>query len=779
MAAETRIALVLTLGLLPMVAQDRLPTLPPAGAAAPFPTPGELVPLRPLTPEDDREGAVPLRYWGKDVIETMEGWSMDDGAVESPDLLLLADHIRFRTATGELEAEGHIRMEGPGLRLRCARLTMNWKLKVGEAWALDMELPPSWFLKSDKVAFHTMKHWDFEKVELSPCPQEEPGWKAQISRLTVDLDHYATIRNLWIWVEGVPTFYYIPWAKYPAKAERTSGLLPVPISFSGPMGASVQIPYYQVLGNSADLTLSPEYFTRQGFLWEGEARWNPEPTHRGSFTGEFIKQRTDGVSRYEFSFKELWQREDGWQFAADINRASDLLLDADYGQGLARLGGTPFDSSLFLGKSFPWFSFSVTSSEQRTYFFPDSTSPLNSTFANSLNPNYANSLTRQVLPSLQGSLYPIPLGQFYLDAGLRIGRLTYKPDLDLLTTPASSLADTYAWERDDAFVRLQGRLGQWGPLRADLETLGRYTRYSHSLDQSYFDVNNATQGSLDYTIKTFQVDAPALDRLLGSARLQLSAPPIGRSFTDVHLFGYEGEVKHVLNPYFAFNATGDTSAEGRIPHFDEVDSQPGVANTAAGERSLEFGVKQHFLGRADLGVPFLDLVRWNISTKYHLEPILLNDGRVQKGWASVDSDLDVEPNSTLRITFRRSSDVTDSDSDQSLSADYKTTDGGHLNLAYYSTGINRLLVPQKGIAVGGMRRLWSDQVRLEFQANYDFRQKLFASSQVALAYMTPCVAYSVRFSHIGIQVPGSLTKEDRLDLVLTLRSLGDLTKATF
>jgi len=555
---------------------------------------------------------------------------MDEGVVESPDLLLLADHITYHAATGEMEAEGHIRLEGPGLRLRCGRLRMDWKRQSGEAWVLDMEIPPSWYLRAAKVSFNTMKHWDFEKVDLSPCPQEQPGWKAQVSRLTVDLDHYATIRNLWIWVGGVPTPDFLPWALYPAKAERTSGLLPIALSFSGPMGASLQVPYYQVLGNAADVTLSPEYFTRQGTLWQGEARWNPEPTHQGSFTGEYIKQRTDDVNRYRFSLKEIWQREDGWQFAADVNRASDTLLDADYGQGLSRLGGTPFDSALYLGKNFPWATFSVSSSEQRTFFFPDASSPANSSFANSLNPAYANSLRRQVLPSLQGSFYPVPLGSFYMDGGIRLGRMTYRPDLELLSSPVA-LSESYAWERDDAFLRVQGRLGQWGPLRADLETMGRFTRYSHSLDSSYFNTANASQGSLDYTINTFQVDAPALNRLLGSARLQLSGPPIGRSFTDVHLFGYQGEIKHVMNPYFAFTANTLTQAEGSIPHFDEVDFQPGVANSAAGERSMEFGVKQHFLGRPGLAVPFLDLVRWKISAKYHLEPILLNDGRILTG----------------------------------------------------------------------------------------------------------------------------------------------------
>lgn len=275
------------------------------------------------------------------------------------------------------------------------------------------------------------------------------------------------------------------------------------------------------------------------------------------------------------------------------------------------------------------------------------------------------------------------------------------------------------------------------------------------------------------------MDGGAQDRLLGSVRLQFSAPPVGRTFDHVSLLGYTGEVKHTIDPYFAFTLNSKSSAEGLIPHFDDVDFSPGVAGTAAGEQSLELGIKQHFFGRSGAGVPFLDLVRWKASVRYQFAPILLNDGRVQKGWGTMDNVIDVEPNDVLRVSFRSSNDITDSEADRSLSADYKAGDGTRFNLAYYSTSINQLLVRQKGVQVGLLQRLWTDRLRLEAQASYDYQRHTFAGSQVAIAYLTPCVATSLRFSHVGLGQPGLVTQEDRLDLVMTLRGLGDLMKYTF
>ena len=65
------------------------------------------------------------------------------------------------------------------------------------------------------------------------------------------------------------------------------------------------------------------------------------------------------------------------------------------------------------------------------------------------------------------------------------------------------------------------------------------------------------------------------------------------------------------------------------------------------------------------------------------------------------------------------------------------------------------------------------------QANYDFgasdRPRGFATSQVALTWVKPCVAYILRYSHVALNtglVAGG--RGDRLDLTVNLKNLGDL-----
>lgn len=738
-----------------------LPPLPLHPRREPAINGADLLTLRPFEASGSRTEGVPFRWSGERVQEGQDLWELEKGLIQSDSVLLLADRIQYRPSTGELVAEGNIRLEAPDLRLRCGRLRMAWRTQIGEAQALELELPPSWILRSNRVSFATFRHWDFESVEISPCPQEDPGWKARLSRLKLDMDGFASFRNARVIVNSVPVLF-LPWAIYPAKAERSSGLLPPSFGYSGTLGASLGLPYYQVLGSSADATIQPQWFSRQGIMWSSEVRWAPEPTHQGALQGQFIEQQDPAARRYRVGFKEVWQREDGWQFAADVNQASDNLLENDYGRGVAGPGANPFDSAVYLGRSFRFLSLAVSGAEQRSFSYPDDPffgSPV------------AASLKRRVAPQFDLRLFPVPLAGLYLDADLRANRFGYKVQVGE-TEPERG----YGWERLDFSTRLHGRLGQWGPFRTDFQLSGRATRYSGTLTSSVFEpgIGTPAAATVESLLEPFKVLGPPATRLLGSGRIQFSGPQLGRSYDGLSAFGWSGDLKHVLEPFWALTKVTRFGRDGELPRFDDLDSRPGVGGSATGEESFELGLKQHVMGRPGPGAAFADLLRWRISARYHATAILLGDGRTKRGWSSLDSDISLEPNDRLRLSFRRSSDLSQGGADTSLSTEYRGRDGSGFNLAAFSSAIDRFQVRQRGIQVGGLQRLWDDRLRVEFQGSYNFDLRDFSNAQAALAYTTPCVAWTLRYSHLALSQLGASGKEDRVDIILTLRGLGEL-----
>ncbi len=756
----------LSLAGLPVLAQG-LPGIP---TPAPFtaPDPALLLPLRPWDLDEGPEAMLPFAYRAERVTALGDIWTFEVGKIESSGLMLLADKITYDRARKVIRAEGNIRLEAPDLRLHCGFLEMDWRDRDGEARDLRMELPPSWTLRADRVTFKGLRTWAFDRVELSPCSEEKPGWTALLSKMDVDLDHFATFRNLRVLVHGVPTHIYLPWGFYPAKAERSSGLLPPDLRFGGALGPGLGLNWFQTLGERADLTLSPIWFTREGLLNGGEMRWRPDPTHSGSFAGQSIQQRSLDERRYRYQLKEVWQREDGWWLTADVNQSSDNLVGVDFGKGVGGLGVPIYDSSVYLGRAFTWGSFSLNLGETRTFFLSkDQGDPFYS-------PDFPASLRRQTLPTAQIRLYPIALGGFYFDGGLSTGRFVYKID-GTDTVPGV----TYPWTRSDAHLRFYGRLGQVGPFRVDTEFLGRATQYGATLESAVFtpETGGALDPNASAAFDPFRVKGDGTRRLLASGHIRFSGPQLGRVFEHFSLFGYTGELKHVVEPFFGYTTTGPFSEAARVPRFDALDARPGANDSASGEQSIEVGLKQHFFGRSNRLDAFTDLVRWKISTRYYVKPVLLSDGRVKQGWASLDSDVDAEPNDKLRLSFHRSSDLTEGGADQSLTADVATSKDSRLSFSLFSTSLNRFLIRQQGLQVGGLQRFWDDRMRLEFAVNYDWRNKYFTSSQVGLAYVEPCVAYTLRYTHIQLPgVPMAGRRQDQVDFIISLKTLGELVK---
>ena len=763
-----------------------------------------LYPQRPAS--GDYKNQTTLQWRGESVQENGPMLILTNGVVELEDprggnVILMADSIDYNRFDQSIKASGAVRLEHSEFRMRCHSLEMKMIksgdtiIPSGDAWGVTFELPPSWTLNSNHVYFvsylgdslgllgkltgggkaNRTTEFHFKEVSVSPCPQENPGWMAETSLLTLKtgaydnssgIHGYATLKNIVLKIGPVPIMW-MPWIFFPARVERSPGLLLPALGYNSRLGVTLGVSYYQPLGQTADFTLSPTLYSREGVMWGGEARWAPELTHKGEVRAEYIRPRSTGEVRYRVNLYEIWDLENGWYVRADINHASDILMDAEFGRmPSVPLGKPTFDSSLYVGKDFKWAAFSLYASDKRIFFRPDD--PF-------YNPNFPGAMQTIKMPEGQLQLYPITIGNFFLDGSARIGRLGYNFDVG-----EDSPTMNYYWSRADYQLRFRGRLGQLGLLRADLYMGARLTQYSAVLTDSFLnngvldEEGEAPSNPTDNPdFDPFRVDGPATQRWLSSNRLQFSTPQMGRSFLNLKVGRYSGDIKHILEPIIAFNLNSKNGLVGVFPRFDDVDTHPGVENSAVGERSVEFGLKQHLFGRPDSTSMYASLVRYRLSFKYYLDPIISPNGRIRRGFASSNSEIDVEPSRIFRLTFKRALD-SEGNTDTFVSAHIGTDEWSRLNLTFFTSGLNPLLVRQRGIRIGGLRRLWDDKLRFQFEVNYDLERRTFSYSQVALAYVGPCVAYSVRYNHLFLMGLSNLRKEDRVDFALNLRNLGEL-----
>lgn len=228
---------------------------------------------------------------------------------------------------------------------------------------------------------------------VTPCKCssfEEPAIYGFSSRnAEIDVGDYITLQGATIDVFDIPTFY-IPWMKLPIKGKRSSGFLYPNGYVSSNAGQAFSIPFFLVLGDHADSTLTYENFSLRGSRFSAEMRGQLLDDSQIYASGQYISDRTyhndwvknnalidqaiagtsDPVQKQIFeSYRgtdqdQRWYAENSFQlpiledlffkgngqFVSDNNYLSDFALSTSVDPTAAVFGNTSASSRRFLNQ---------------------------------------------------------------------------------------------------------------------------------------------------------------------------------------------------------------------------------------------------------------------------------------------------------------------------------------------------------------------------------------------------------------------------------------------
>ena len=261
--------------------------------------------------------------------------------------VLEADQVVYDRATNRVRARGHARLtEADGRETYAETIELTDDLKQGFVDSLRVETPEQTYMsaaRAEKDGPTTV----FDRGVYTACkPCEDaskpPLWRVRAKRIIHDADekniYYqdASLEFL-----GVP-IAYVPFFSAPdPSVKRRSGILSPTFLYKSQLGYGAGLPIYWAIQPNIDLTFTPSFLTKQGFM--GELDWR----HRldnGSYS-----VRVDGVwqsnrslfapppygagdrtfrgavsSVGDFAINERWKY--GW----DITVMSDRYFQQDY-----------------------------------------------------------------------------------------------------------------------------------------------------------------------------------------------------------------------------------------------------------------------------------------------------------------------------------------------------------------------------------------------------------------------------------------------------------------
>ncbi len=190
-----------------------------------------------------------------------------------------ADRVIYDRNTKRVRAEGNARItEANGTVITGTRFDLDEGFKNGFIDSLRVESADRTRFTAPRAERTEGQAMVFERgiyTACEPCkdsPDKPPLWQVRSARIIHDAGEkmvYYEGSQIEFW--GVP-IAYIPYFSAPdATVKRKSGFLTPHYISTGALGYGVSVPYFWNIAPNYDLTLTPTFLTRQGFL--GVAEW--------------------------------------------------------------------------------------------------------------------------------------------------------------------------------------------------------------------------------------------------------------------------------------------------------------------------------------------------------------------------------------------------------------------------------------------------------------------------------------------------------------------------
>ncbi len=532
-----------------------------AGLAAqtPEPTPTPPSAPQPPTPDPNRiTFELPLgeeRGGGKiagaaDRLETVgENEAMLEGSVEIRlrDLTFRAERVVLHRDSMTLEAEGDVVFDQGPRRIAASRVDFDLATRTGTFWNAAAYVEPDYYFSGAVVAKTGDQTYEIRDGVFTSCTGDPtPDWSLKTSRADVEIGGYAHVRNARVRIKKMPILYW-PYMIWPAKPDRTSGLLIPNIGYSQQRGAYLGLAYYQVLGPSADATLFLDGYA-EGFAGAGtEVRWRPSGGSQGKSTFYLLRDsdrdEVEWRGRFEHTSNDL---PFGLRGLVSFEDYSDFEFFRQFERAESVNTRRFLYSNAFLSGTWGAQSLNLLVDQRETFLGLDA------------------STTQSQLPEVAYRLTKLKLGEsnFYLSLDSTASYLKTE-------TPTTG---EVGYGRFDLAPKLTLplRVAPW--LSLALSAGGRATWWGESLAESRVD---PVTGTVDFFCGEDPADpdrpycGEAIDRVYPALGVDLIGPSVSRVFEKP--LGRFSKFKHLIEPRWSYSYLGDFEEQQRVPRFDEID----------------------------------------------------------------------------------------------------------------------------------------------------------------------------------------------------------------
>jgi LPS-assembly protein len=280
--------------------------------------------------------------------------------------ILEADRVIYDRKNKRVHAEGNARLtEADGTKTYGDRFNLTDDFRDGFIDSLRVETATKTRISAPRAERTGGEQTVFDNGTYTACepckeaPEKPPLWQVKAARIihnNAEQRIYYEKATLEFW--GVPVAY-LPFFSAPdPTVTRLSGVLAPHLVSKTRLGYGASIPLYWAIAPSYDITITPSYFSRQGF--HGDVFWR-QRTENGSYNfranGIFQQDRSafsplpwqgagDRTFRGSISSRGKFYLNEKWTFGWDGAIATDKFYFTDYKVKPSSLSSAFFQESI-------------------------------------------------------------------------------------------------------------------------------------------------------------------------------------------------------------------------------------------------------------------------------------------------------------------------------------------------------------------------------------------------------------------------------------------------
>ena len=278
---------------------------------------------------------------------------------------LVADKVVYNRNTNRVFATGNAKLtEADGTVSYSDRFDLTDDFKDGFIDSLKADTKDKTHITAARAERTGGESTTFDKALYSACdackddPTRPPLWQVRAKKIIhKNQEHTVYYEDAYLEFYGYPVAY-LPYFSTPdSSGGRQSGVLTPHYIFKTSLGYGLTVPYFFALAPNYDMTVSPTYYSRQGFF--GDVEWR----HRllnGSYNiraaGIFQQDTTAftvapfGAGTREFrgsvESNGLFNINERWKFGWKANIATDKYFQVDYKEPTSNLTNNYFPESI-------------------------------------------------------------------------------------------------------------------------------------------------------------------------------------------------------------------------------------------------------------------------------------------------------------------------------------------------------------------------------------------------------------------------------------------------